>query len=70
MTEMTPVRSSNVQSVGWDDGAQELVIEFKDGAVYGYPQAGRAAFEDMLTTSSPGAYVARWLKHQPHRKIS
>jgi len=69
MAEMTPVRSSNVAAVGWDDDAQELLVEFKDGSTYAYPSAGNAAYQDLLEATSPGQYVNRWLKSQPHRKI-
>ncbi len=68
--EMTPLKSSNVAAAGWDEDAQELIVQFANGSEYAYPQAGRTAYEDLITAASPGAYVARWLRNQPHRRLS
>lgn len=69
-TEWTAVRSSNVGRVGYDEDADELLIEFLSGAVYAYPNQGRSAYEDLATNPSPGQYVARWLRNAPSRRIS
>ena len=68
--EMQPVRSSNVAEVGWDEEKQELLIQFKDGSTYAYPNSDKAAYQDLLTASSPGQYINRWLRSKPHRKLS
>ncbi len=68
--EWTDVRSSNVARVGYDDEAGELMVEFLSGAVYAYPNQGRASYEDLSTNPSPGSYVARWLKNTTFRRIS
>ncbi len=71
MTEMHPVQNStNVASVGWHAEAQELLVEFRNGAVYAYPDAGESAYQDLLTAASPGSYVNRWLKNQHYRRVS
>ncbi len=69
-TEWTAVRSSNVARVGWDSEAEELLIEFKSGATYAYPSADEAAYQDLITSNSPGQYVNRWLRGQPSRRLS
>lgn len=70
MVDMTPVRSSTVEAVGWDADTQELVVEFKNGSRYVYPDAGEGAYQDLLSSTSPGAYISRWLKNTHYRKIS
>jgi hypothetical protein len=65
----TELRSSNVQKVAFDSDSNELLIEFKSGSVYGFPSAGEAAYQDLLTNPSPGSYIHRWLKGQPSRRI-
>ncbi len=71
MAEMHPVQNStNVTSVGWDADTRELLVEFRNGSVYAYPDAGESAYQDLLTASSPGSYVNRWLKNQHYRRIS
>ncbi len=70
MADFTPVRSSNIAGAAWDADAQELLIEFKNGSVYAYPDAGEAAYQDILAAASPGEYVNRWLKNQHYRRVS
>lgn len=36
MMEMTPVSSSNIESVGYDKKTKTLRIRFKDGSLYEY----------------------------------
>lgn len=69
MVEMVPVRSSNVSQVGFDEDSGELLVEFKSGAVYAYSNQSEAAYQDLLTTDSPGSYVSKWLRNQPSRKV-
>lgn len=66
----TPVKSGHVRSVGWDEEADEVLIEFKDGAVYAYANQGESVYQDLATSPSPGSYVARHLRNQPARRIS
>ena len=47
----------------------ELIIQFRSGAVYAYPSAGEAAYQDIIVNPSPGSYVNRWLKGQPARRV-
>ena len=60
MAEMTPVRSSNVAAVGYEDGT--LYVEFHSGATYAYEGVGEAAYQDLLTDPSPGSYLNRHIK--------
>ena len=68
--EWKDVSSSNVSRVGWDDEANELLVEFNSGSVYAYPDAGESAYQDLLTSTSPGGYVSRNLRRLPARKVS
>jgi hypothetical protein len=70
MVDMTPVHSSTVEAVGWNAETGELVIEFKNGSRYVYPDAGEGAYNDLLTASSPGSYISRWLKNTHYRKVT
>lgn len=62
MPEMIPVASSNVASVGYDEAARELHVEFRSGSTYVYSDVGRETYDDLLAAASPGSYIARWLK--------
>jgi hypothetical protein len=71
--EWRDVRSSTVARVGWDEEADELLVEFSNktgSSVYAYPNQGRSAYEDLVNNPSPGSYVARWLRNAPSRRIS
>jgi hypothetical protein len=68
--QMTPVRSTNVAAVGFDEDTQELIVEFASGASYAYGGQSEATLQDLLNSNSPGSYVARHLRHLPARRIS
>lgn len=70
MVEMVSVRSSNVESVGWDEDGQELLVKFKNGGTYAYSGQSEATMQDILTSPSPGSYVARHLRGRAARKIA
>lgn len=55
--ERTPVISSNVASVGYDDATQTLEVEFHGGAVYQYFDVPRAVFDGLLAADSPGGFM-------------
>ncbi len=52
--DMTPVVSSNVESIGHNGEA--LFIKFKNGGTYRYPTAGRIVHDEMLRADSPGRF--------------
>ncbi len=65
-TEMIAVRSSNVESIGYDDDEQTLYIRFKNGTTYRYEQVPRAAYDRLLSAESVGSMVASEIaRHYP-----
>ena len=70
MPEMTPVSSSMIAAIGYDDDARELVVEFSNGATWAYEGVGRDSYEDMLVAGSVGQYFLRWIKGKhPERRL-
>lgn len=70
MPDMQAVASSNIASVGYDEGTRELYVTFHSGATYVYEAVGREAYEDLLAAPSPGKYLGRWIKdHHTARKV-
>lgn len=49
------VSSSNVASIGWEDGTLE--VEFRSGAVYRYDDVPEQDFVDLLRAPSIGRYL-------------
>lgn len=67
---MPELKSSNLQSAEYDPTTSELVVTFRSGASYAYSGVDQAAYDDLLTATSPGKYLARWIKgRHPDRKL-
>ncbi len=60
--ERTPVNSSSIVSVGYDEVAFELELEFQNGRVYRYAQVPIAAYRLLLQAPSIGEYVNTVIK--------
>lgn len=52
-----PVQSSNVASVGYDDGSRILEVEFHGGGVYHYLNVPEAVYHALISASSIGSYL-------------
>lgn len=52
----TPVASSSIASVGYDDEASTLELAFHSGGVYRYADVPRDVYEGMLAADSKGRY--------------
>ena len=57
--EMIPVVSSNVESIGYNEGTQILRIKFLNGAIYEYKNVPLMEFEQLKNASSVGSYLSR-----------
>lgn len=58
--QMIPVHSSNVESVGYENGVIE--VHFHNGHAYQYSGASEALFRDFLAAPSKGKFVHQRLK--------
>lgn len=50
------VQSSMIRSVGYDEKARILEVEFVSGSVYRYHGVPRELFEELLEAPSKGSY--------------
>lgn len=57
--KMAPVKSSNVEEVGYDPEARILAVKFKSGGVYHYSDVPPNLFEEMNKADSIGSFIAR-----------
>lgn len=65
--KLTPVKSSNLQALGYD--ARGLWVRFNGGALYSYPKAPRALYEEGVAAESPGSwFIAKIRGHLDHVK--
>lgn len=52
----TPVSSSSIRSVGYDEGERTLEIEFHSGGIYEYDDVSEEAYRELLQADSRGRY--------------
>lgn len=50
-----PVTSSNISSVGWENGLME--VEFTSGKTYRYEDVPETEYQALLGADSPGKYL-------------
>jgi len=58
----TPVSSSNLSSVGYDQDDETLEIEFNSGGVYQYYDVPPRIHEGLMNASSHGSYFHSHIK--------
>ena len=57
-----PVKSSNIKSVGYDEGTKTLEIEFTSGEVYQYLNVPAAVHQALMRAASHGKYLNQNIK--------
>ncbi|WP_409338765.1 KTSC domain-containing protein [Halalkalicoccus ordinarius] len=62
----TPVSSSNLSSVGYDENSRILEIEFNDGSVYQYSNVPISIYNGLMAASSHGKYFHRNIRDAYH----
>lgn len=60
--ERQSVVSSNISSIGYDNGDSVLEVEFNNGAIYQYFDVPQHIHEEIMTAESIGGYLARNVK--------
>lgn len=60
----SPVGSSSIVSVGYDDDSRILEIEYSAGNVYQYMDVPREVYEWFLRAQSKGGFVTRMIKER------
>jgi hypothetical protein len=68
--EMIPVVSSNVESIGYNEGTQILRVKFLNGGIYEYKNVPLVEFEQLNNASSVGSYFNRNIaRNYPYEKV-
>ena len=57
--EMTPVSSSNIESIGYDELEEIVYVRFLNGSVYVYKGVPIHEYENLLQAPSHGSYLHR-----------
>jgi uncharacterized protein len=62
MENRTPVDSSNISSIGFDENSNTLEVEFHSGAVYQYFDVPLSVYQGIMESGSKGQYFAQHIK--------
>ncbi|WP_080741311.1 KTSC domain-containing protein [Aeromonas veronii] len=67
----TPVRSSNLRSVGYDATSQILEVEFHNSGIYQYSRVPESVYSGLMNASSHGGYFDAHVKKggYPYKKV-
>jgi hypothetical protein len=52
----SPVKSTNIKSVGWEADSETLEVEFSSGGIYQYAGVTRGAYEAFINAPSLGLF--------------
>lgn len=68
--DMISVVSSNVESIGYDEGSQILQVRFLSGSTYIYMNVPLMEFEQLKVAPSVGSYLNRNIKgNYPYQRV-
>ncbi|MDP2716734.1 KTSC domain-containing protein [Rheinheimera sp.] len=57
-----PVTSTNISSIGYDQDANILEVEFNSGAVYQYFDVPEYVWRELMDATSHGSFLAQNIK--------
>jgi len=60
--DRTPVKSSNIRSVGYDEGSKTLEVEFSSGSVYQYHDVDAEKHKALMGADSIGKHFSAHIK--------
>jgi hypothetical protein len=61
--DRTPQSSSLVASIGYDDAANTLEVEFRSGAIYQYFGVPQNMYEQLMQAPSKGQFINTYIKN-------
>lgn len=65
----SPVTSSNIKSVGYEEKTTLLEVEFNNGKVYQYHPVPMNIYLEMVASESIGTYFNKNIKNAPGIKF-
>lgn len=65
---MIPVDSSNLESVGYDNGT--LYVHFHSGGTYSYSGVPEPVYHELMNAASKGEYFSAYIKNSyPYQRL-
>ena len=62
ITNRTPIKSSQIYAIGYDQDSQTLEVEFPEGEIWQYQAVPSAVFQGFEMASSKGKYYSQKIK--------
>ena len=64
------VASTNIASIGYDENAETLEIEFLNGSVYQYYNIPSGLYEQLMQEGSKGRFLNTYIKNAyPYSRV-
>lgn len=64
------VSSSNIASIGYDEGADTLEVEFLNGSVYQYYNISKEMYDQLMQAGSKGQFFNAYIKNAyPYSRV-
>jgi KTSC domain len=64
------VASSNIASIGYDEGTETLEVEFLNGTVYQYYNVTQIVYEQLMQEGSKGRFLNTYIKNAyPYSRV-
>jgi hypothetical protein len=60
--ELKPVKSSNIDAIGYEEASETLFVRFKGGGTYKYTLVPRKTFDALEKAGSKGAFFNQVIK--------
>ena len=57
---LTPVESSQIDAVGWENG--KLFVKFRRGGMYVYSDVSYGLFQELMASDSKGKFLGQEIK--------
>lgn len=68
--ERTPVASSNIRAIAYDQESQTLEVEFHSGGTYRYLGVPQSEYDALMLADSKGRYLNMYIKGRyPYEKV-
>ena len=67
---LSPVKSSQIESIGYDLASKTLAVKFNSGSTYHYAGVNAADFESLKNSKSIGSHFGYFIRNAfKHTKI-
>ena len=60
--KMTPVESTNLSAVGYEEATKRMQVRFNSGGLYAYNNVPKKAYSELMKADSQGSYFNTFIK--------